>query len=54
MVLPVSSKVRFLCGDQETSWPELEAANAVASNILTTPGIDSHFLVAPRNRSISS
>jgi hypothetical protein len=44
-VLPFSSKVRFLCGDQETSWPELVAANAVASNILATPGIDSHFLV---------
>jgi len=44
-VLPSSSKVRFLCGDQETSWPELGATSMVASNILTTPGIDSHFLV---------
>jgi Heterokaryon incompatibility protein (HET) len=44
-VLPYSSKVRFLCGDQETSWPELEATSIVASNILTTPGIDARFLV---------
>ena len=44
-VLPSTSKVRFLCGDQETSWPELDATSLVASNILATPGIDSHVLV---------
>lgn len=44
-VLPFLSKVRFLCGDQETSWPELNAANAVVSSIVTTPGINSQFLV---------
>ena len=44
-MLPRSSKVRFLCGDQETGWPELATTSLVASNILTTPGINSHFLV---------
>ena len=44
-VLPHSSKVRFLCGDQETSWLEVGAATMVAKIILTTPGIDSKFLV---------
>ena len=45
VVLPQSSKVRFLCGDQETGWPELGSTSLVATNILTTPGIDSQFLV---------
>jgi hypothetical protein len=44
-VRPSSSKVRFLCGDQETSWRELDTTNVVASNILAIRGIDSHFLV---------
>lgn len=39
-VLPHSSKVRFLCGDQETSWPEVGTATMVAKTILTTLGID--------------
>ena len=44
-VLPLSSKLRFLCGDQETSWPELVATSMIASDIWSTPGIDSSFLV---------
>lgn len=43
-VLPFSSKVRFLCGDQETGWPEVNITSLVATSILTTPGIDSQFL----------
>ncbi|MCJ1397393.1 hypothetical protein MMC11_000586 [Xylographa trunciseda] len=46
--LPFPSKVRFLCGDQETSWPELNATSLVASNILSTPGIDAHFLIGAK------
>ncbi len=45
-VLPHSSKVRFLCGDQETGWSELGATSLIATNILSTPGIDSSFLVS--------
>ncbi len=45
LVLPHSSKVRFLCGDQEIGWPEIGATTNVATNILTTPGIDSKFLM---------
>ena len=44
-VLPSSGKVRFLCGDQETGWSGIATTSVVASNILTTPGIDSRFLV---------
>ena len=44
-VLPFSSKVRFFCGDQETNWSELAATSNVASNILSTPSIDSHILI---------
>ena len=43
-VLPHSSKVKFLCGDQETSWPEIGTTTMVANTILTTPGIDPNFL----------
>ena len=43
--MPQSSKIRFLCGEQETSWPELATTTLVASNVLTTPGIDSHILM---------
>ncbi|MCJ1434679.1 hypothetical protein MMC27_004048 [Xylographa pallens] len=43
--LTSSSKVKFLCGDQDTSWPELSATIIVASSIITTPGIDAQFLV---------
>ena len=45
LVLPNSSKVRFLCGDQETGWPEITTTNSVATTILTTRGIDSKFLI---------
>ena len=45
LVLPFSSKVRFLCGDQEAGWPEINTTTLVATTILTTPGIDSQFLV---------
>ena len=48
-VLPVSSKVRFLCGEKETNWNELAVTSMVASNILSTPGIDSQFLVSTTN-----
>ena len=44
-VLPLSSKVRFLCGDQETNWSELGATFNFATTILSTPNIDSHFLL---------
>ena len=44
-VLPLSSKVKFLCGEQETNWSELASTTIVASNVLSTPGIDSSFLV---------
>ena len=44
-VLPHSSKVRFLCGDQENSWPEIGDTTMVAKIMLYTPGIDSKFLV---------
>ena len=43
--MPSSSKVRFLSGDQDTSWPEINATSIVASTITTTPGIDAQFLV---------
>ena len=43
-MLPNSSKVRFLRGDQETSWPELAATNLIARNIFLIRGIDSRFL----------
>lgn len=43
-VLPVSSKVRFLCGDQEANWQEFVATYHIATAISTTPNIDSHFL----------
>ena len=43
-VLPNPSKVRFLCGDQESSWNELAATSLVATSIISTPGIDSEFL----------
>ncbi|MCJ1315427.1 hypothetical protein MMC15_000746 [Xylographa vitiligo] len=42
--LPSSTKVRFLCGDQEAGWSEIDVTTMIASNILTTPGINSHFL----------
>jgi hypothetical protein len=42
------SKVKFICGDQETNWDELVATNSVASNILTTSDIDSSFLIGAR------
>ena len=45
VVLPHSSKVRFLCGDQEAGWPEVNSTTLVATTILKTPGIDSQFLV---------
>lgn len=45
---PLSSKVRFLCGDQETNWLELVPTSLIASNILSTPGIDSRFLVGAK------
>ena len=45
LTLPFSSKVRFLCGDQEAGWPELDTTSLVSTTILTTPGIDSQFLV---------
>ena len=48
-VLPLSSKVRFLCGEQETNWNALHVTSMIASNILSTPGIDSHFLVSAKN-----
>ena len=44
-VLPRSSKVRFLCGDKETGYSEFGATSLIATNILSTPGIDSNFLV---------
>lgn len=44
-VLPHSSKVRFLCGDQETNWPEVGTTTMVAKTILSTPGIDSKFFM---------
>ena len=47
-LLPPPSKVKFICGDQETNWDELVLANVVASNILGTSGIDSRFLVGAR------
>ncbi|KAK0935821.1 hypothetical protein LTR29_012602 [Friedmanniomyces endolithicus] len=36
--------VKFLSGDQETSWPELNAAYNIAVAIVSTPGLDSEFL----------
>jgi hypothetical protein len=44
-IKPFSSKVRFLCGDQETNWPQIDVTYLVALNIISTPGVDSHFLV---------
>ena len=44
MVSRSRSKVKFLCGDQQTSWHELTVARLVAGSILTTPGINSQFL----------
>ena len=49
LVLPNSSKVRFLCGDQETGWPEITTTSSVATTILTTPGIESHFLMGAQS-----
>ena len=43
--LPYSSKVRFLCGNQETGWPEISITTLVAAIVVGTPGIDSQFLV---------
>lgn len=48
IVQPSTRKVRFLCGDQEASWPELDATSLVASNIIGTLGIDSHFLMGSK------
>lgn len=45
-MLPHSSKVRFLCGDQETGWPQVGSTTMVATTILTTPSIDSVFLMS--------
>ena len=45
IVLPQLWRVRFLCGDQEAGWPEVNSTTLVATTILTTPGIDSQFLV---------
>lgn len=45
---PPPSKVKFICGDQETNWDELVITNAVAANILRTSGIDSSFLIGAR------
>jgi hypothetical protein len=45
---PPPRKVKFICGDQETNWGELVAANVVASIIPWTSGIDSRFLVGAR------
>ena len=45
LMLSNSSKVRFLCGDQETGWPEIGTTTMVATTILTTPGIDARLLV---------
>ena len=44
-MLPFSSKVRFLCGDQDVGWSELNATSRVALIIIGTPGIESDFLV---------
>jgi hypothetical protein len=46
---PPPSKVKFICGDQETNWDELVIANVVASKILGTSGIDSGFLLGIRD-----
>jgi len=47
--LPSSSRVRFLCGNQETSWSSFEVTYMVSTSILTTPGIDSRFLAGAHN-----
>ena len=39
-----STKVRFLCGDQKTTWNALFATYLMATNILSTPGLDAEFL----------
>lgn len=36
--------MRFLCGDQKTQWLPLVATQVIATNILSTPDIDSKFL----------
>lgn len=43
-MLPYSTKVKFLCGDQKTNWHALGATQVIATNILATPDIDSKFL----------
>ena len=48
-VLPLSSKVRLFCGEQETNWNELAVTSMIASNILSTPGISSQFLVSAQH-----
>ena len=42
-------KVRFLCGDQQTTWAELTVARVVAVSLLSTPGLDSRFLVSTQD-----
>ena len=44
MVSRSPSKVKFLCGDQQTSWHELAVTRFVAGSVLNTPEIDSQFL----------
>ena len=40
-VLPIATKVNFLCGDQSTNWPAINAALGVAAALIADHSIDS-------------
>jgi hypothetical protein len=41
---PISTNVRFLCGDQEATWIHFQIATLAATGISSTPGVDSQLL----------
>ena len=43
------SKVKFLCGDQQTDWAQLHVTGLVADRIVSTTGVDSQFLSSVSN-----
>lgn len=48
-VLPIQSKVIFLCGDQQADWGDLSVSYMVAASLLSTPGLETDILVGATN-----
>ena len=43
-IIPHSTKVKVLCGDQHATWNQLEMAIFIAVEIAATPGMNAEFL----------